>query len=56
MCSYFLMLEIKSLDSVAFLDEGTFQEGSQALQNLEVWLLIKWGSVRFKIPFGGVEG
>ena len=28
--------------SAAFLDEGTFQWGSQVLQNLEAQLLINW--------------
>ena len=42
--------------SVAFLDEGTFQGGSQLLQNFEVWLLINGkGSDKFRIFLAGGE-
>ena len=41
--------------SVVFFGQGTFQGGSQILQNFEAWLLIKGagvGSDRFRIFLG----
>ena len=54
MCFY-LMLEIKSCFFkkwvLLFLDKGTFQGGSQVLQNFEAQLFIKGVSDRFRILF-----
>ena len=58
MCSYFLMLEIKSFVSLknesCFFGRGYIsREGSQILQHFEKWLLIKRGPGRFKFFFVG---